>query len=141
MTTLSTSSRSHGAGLTLFLQVEHNDPEELDRLARQLRYEIEELNVGSVELLKEGNAPEGTKSIEAVTLGGLALTILPIIIPKFIEFLQQWSLRGEGRKVRIRTQIGDRSLEVEYSPSAMSQAELKKLVHTLTGSLTEKAPQ
>ncbi len=52
-------------------------------------------------------------------------------IPKLIECIQNWVTRREGRTIKIKTQVGERSLEVEYSPTAMSQAELKGLVNTL----------
>ena len=46
---------------------------------------------------------------------------------------------SEGRRVRIKTQVGDRAVEVEYSPKAMSPAELQSLVDMLAGTLTEKS--
>jgi hypothetical protein len=72
-----------------------------------------------------------------MTLGALAVTILPSVIPKFIEFLQTWSMRGENRTVKIETRIGDRSVNVEV-PRSMSPDELKGLVDMLTGALTAK---
>ena len=35
------------------------------------------------------------------------------------------------------SQVGDRSIEIEYSPAAMSINELKRLVDSLTESLKE----
>ena len=60
----------------LVLQIdtgEDADADELDRLTRQLRDEIWELDVESAELVKAGPAPEGTKAVEAMTLGALAV--------------------------------------------------------------------
>jgi hypothetical protein len=117
------------------------DAEELDRLTRQLRNEIQELDVESVELVRGGAKPEGAKVLEVVTLGSLAVAVLPSVVPKLVEFLQNWLMRGENRRVKIKTQVGDRAVELEYSPSAMSQAELKGLVETLTSALTQKPVQ
>lgn len=128
----------------LLLQVDAGadaDAEELDQLTRQLRDEMQELDVESVELVKGEVVPEGAKVIEVVTLGSLAVSVLPSIIPKLIEFLQNWLMRGENRRIKIKTQVGDRSVELEYSPAAMSQTELKNLVDTLTGALTQKPAQ
>ena len=111
--------------------------EELDRLTRQLRDEIQELEVESVELV-QGEAPEVTKSAEAVTLGALALAVMPAAVPQIIEFLKSWSMRGESRTVKVKAQVGDRSLDIEYNPATMSQTELKSLVDTLTETLTKK---
>ena len=128
------------ANLTLEIleKGQSTDADELDRLTRQLRGELEELGVESVDLLKDKPAPQGTKSAEAVTLGALAVAVLPNALHKLIEFLNGWLMRGENRKIKIKTQVGDRSVEVEYSPKTMSQTELKSLVDTLTGALTEK---
>ena len=127
------------AEFTLIVDVGQNsDTDELDRATRQLRDELEDLNVGSVELAKSDVVVAGTKSAEVITFGSLAVTILPTLVPKLIEFLQSWTLRGESRKIKIKTQVGDRSVEVEYSPQATSQAELKNLVETLTNALDTK---
>ena len=115
------------------------DADQLDRLTRQLRSELLDLNTESVELVKNEETPRGTKSAEAVTAGTLAVAILPSLLPRLLEYLQSWTMREEQRKVKVKSQIGDRSIELEYSPSALSQAELKELVSTLTDSLSENS--
>ena len=125
-------------GLILNIQAEDLDPDRLDQLTRGLRGELLELGVESAELASAGEAPEGTKTADPVTLGVLAVAVLPAFLPKLLEFLQSWSMRAENRRVRIKIQAGERSVEVEYSPSALSQEELTKLVETLAGSLEEK---
>ena len=115
------------------------DADQLDRLTRQLRSELLDLDTESVELVKSDSAPAGTKSVEAVTAGTLAVAILPSLLPRLLEYLQSWTMREEQRKVKVKSQIGDRSIELEYSPSALSQAELKELVSTLTDSLSENS--
>jgi hypothetical protein len=123
--------------LTLHIQAgEEVDADELDRLTRQLRDEIEELGIESVELVREGSPPSGAKVVEPVSLGGLAIKILPAALPALIGHVRDRLLFGDN-KVKIKTQVGDRSLEVEYSPHAISPAELKSLVATLTEALTE----
>ena len=115
------------------------DADQLDRLTRQLRSELLDLDTESVELVKSEETPAGTKSAEAVTAGTLAVAILPSLLPRLLEYLQSWTMREEQRKVKVKSQIGDRSIELEYSPSALSQAELKELVSTLTDSLSENS--
>ena len=109
--------------------------EELDVQTRQMLIEIRELEVESAKLLKSGEAPEQTKSGELVTLGSLAVVVLPTIAPKLVELLQSWSLRAENRTVKIKAQVADRSIEVEYSPATMSTDELKRLVSSLSEAL------
>jgi hypothetical protein len=111
-----------------------SDIEELDQLSRLLRSEIEELGVESIELIKDTKPPVGTKSAEAVTLGAMALAILPKAVPNLITLLQQWVMRAQGRKVSIKTKRGNRSVEVEYGGS-MSPAELKSVVRDLAKAL------
>ena len=117
---------------------EELDAEDLDRLTRQLRDELRDLDLESVELAPGEKAPPGAKSPEALTLGALAVGILPSLIPKLIDFLQAWSLRGQNRVVKIKANIGDRSVEVEYAPGATSEAAVKGLVEALTGALAGK---
>lgn len=113
------------------------DPDELDRQTRQLREELLEVQVESVDFVKTAGPPEGTKSAEAVTLGALTLAVLPGLIPKLVEYLQSWTMRADNRKVKVKTQVGDRSIELEYSPANLSPEELDNLINTLTESLAE----
>jgi hypothetical protein len=117
---------------------EEADEEELQQATLQLRAELMDLEVEKVEFVKEGELPEGAKSAEVVTLGSLAVVILPVVIPKLLEFLQSWTLRGQDRKVIMKTQAGDRSIELEYMPSAMSADELQRLIQTMTAALEVK---
>jgi hypothetical protein len=122
--------------MTIAINTDDNqDPEEIDRLTRHLSSEIRDLEVESVALTKSGELPEGAKSAEMVTLGSLAVVVLPVVIPKLIELLHSWSTRVENRTVKIKAQVEDRSIELEYSPAAMSPDDLKQLVQTLTESL------
>jgi hypothetical protein len=124
-------------GLILNIEVGDIDTDMLDRLTRSLRGELLELGVNSAEVVASGDVPEGAKSPEAVTWGALAVAVVPTFLPKLVEYLQSWSMRGENRRVRIKTQVGDRSVEVEYSPSALSQEELTRLVDKLADSLAK----
>jgi hypothetical protein len=113
------------------------DTEETDRLTRDLLAEIRELDVESAELERGEDAPEGSKAAGAASVGALAVAVVPTLLPKLVEFLQAWSLRGKGRTVRIRTRVGDREVELEYSPQTMSPSDLKSLVDTLTETLAK----
>jgi hypothetical protein len=116
-------------------------PDDLDQLTRQLRGELSELDLESVDLLKAGQAPPGAKSAEAIALGSLWIALLPTMIPKLIEFLQSWSLRGQDRTVKIKANVGDRAVEVEYAPTVTSDAQVKSLVETITNALAQPATE
>jgi len=122
--------------LTIHIDAGHEAlPDDLDARTRTLRDELDELDLQSLTLARSpGAAPAGTKSAEAITLGALAITVLPSVLPRLMEFIQAWSLRGQGRSVKIKANIGERSIEVEYSPGT-SEAALKDLIETLTSTL------
>jgi hypothetical protein len=124
------------ANLTLQVDAGQDaDTEELDQLTRRLFGEIRELDVESVELAGGEAVPAGAKSAEAITLGVLAVAVLPTLLPELVRFLQAWSLRGENRTIKIKTQAGDRAVELEYNPSTMSLDQVQSLVETLNETL------
>lgn len=95
--------------------------EELDRLTRNLLAELRESDVESVQLVSDGQSPEGSKG-DPVTLGQLALEILPAAIPGVIALVQTWVMRGQGRTVKYKS----KGIELEGSPE-----ELKKMIAKL----------
>jgi hypothetical protein len=110
-------------------------PEDIDALTRRLRSEIQDFGVENVALSTAAGAPAGTKSVEAVTLGALAVTILPPMLPRLIEFLQAWSLRGKDRTVKIKASVGDRSVDIEY-PEGASEEAVQELIQKMTATLS-----
>lgn len=108
------------------------DAESLDELTGRLRRDLRELGAESVERPSGRAAPEGAKG-DPITLGVLALATAPAFLPKLVEFLQAWTLRGENRTVRIKTPAG---LEVEFTPEKkLSEAEVLALVKKLAQTL------
>jgi len=104
------------------------DAESLDELTGRLLRDLRELGAESVERPSGEDVPEGAKG-DAFTLGALALVAVPAFLPKLVEFLQAWALRGESRTVKIKTPAG---LEVEFTPEKkMSEAEVLALVEKL----------
>jgi hypothetical protein len=129
----------HATSLTILVDAGRDTlPEDLDTLTRQLRDEISDLGVESVGLATAEVVPAGTKSMEAVTLGALAVTVLPTVLPRLIEFLQAWSLRAKDRTVKIKASVGDRSVDVEY-PAGASETVVKELIQKMTDTLAPAA--
>lgn len=95
--------------------------EELDMLTRNLLKELRETDVESAKLLSIGTAPEGSKG-DPVTIGMLALEVLPAVLPGVIALVQAWVMRGQGRTVKFK----GKGIEFEGSP-----AELQKLLEKL----------
>ncbi len=68
--------------LTLLVQAgDDASPDEVDALARQLLAELVETDVQSARLAAAGPAPAGAKSAEAITLGAVAVAVLPTFLP------------------------------------------------------------
>jgi len=117
------------------------DQDQLQVLTQQLKQELEDQDVEAVDLLKEDGNPQGAKSAEAVTWGTLAVAVLPNFLTSLVTFLQSWTMRGENRKVRVKSQVGDKSIELEYSPKIMSNEELKELISVLNSTMQTKGDQ
>ncbi len=109
--------------------------EELDALARDLLGELRATDVETAELASAGAAPEGAKSPEAVTLGAVALAVLPQFLPKLVDFVQAWSLRGQGRTVKFKGKVAGQ--EVEFEGTA---ADLKAVLAALQAPPAAPAP-
>jgi hypothetical protein len=125
--------------LRLLLELETGaDEDELDLLTRELRRELIDQGVDYFEAVSGEPIPQGAKAVDPITIGALALAVTPVLLPKLIEFLNSWTMRAENRKIKIKTQVGDRSIELEYSPSAISEEELMKLTSRLTKALVNK---
>ncbi len=99
--------------LVVRIELDEGDDEELDALARQLASELGEQDVESVMLARAGAAPEGSKAAEVLTLGAVAVAVLPAVLPKIVEFCQAWALRGQGRTVKFKGKVGGQDIEFE----------------------------
>ncbi len=113
--------------INLELCLQGADGDRLDREARQLRSELQETGLGVV-ALKTGEAPQGAKSIEGFVLGSLVIEMLPSAISPLIEHLRSWLGRRAGRIIKVKTALGDRSVETEFDPATITPAEVKSLV-------------
>ncbi len=108
---------------------EEAEPERMDQLTIQLRRDLLDLGVEKAER-PAGEAPAQGSKGEAFTIGALALAAVPALLPNLMAFIRSWVLRGENRKIKIKTPEG---LEVEFTPEKkMSEAELLSLVEKLS---------
>jgi hypothetical protein len=100
--------------------------EDVDQMTRQLLRELREMNLESASLVKSGHIPSGTKSADPVTIGALAVVVLPNLLPKVVEAIQAWALRGQGKTVKFKGKINGTMIEFEGS-----SGELEKLISRL----------
>ena len=98
------------------------DDRELDRLTRQLRREILELDVEDVALVESEEAPAGAKG-DAIALGALLVTAAASgsLFPGLFDLLKSWLTRHGLRSVTL--EIDGDKLEVK-GISARKQQEL-----------------
>jgi hypothetical protein len=107
------------------------DEGEREELLRYLQAELDELPfVARVEPSTTAGArvPAGAKSAEVVTVGVLALAILPKAVPQLIAFLRDWLVRPNARPVKIRVKAGDELVKAEYDPRTITAEEIGTLI-------------
>jgi hypothetical protein len=115
------------ARFDLQITMPDSSAEAIDAAARQLLSELREQDVESAELARGGSAPDGTKSADPVTLGSLAIAVLPALLPKLLEFIKDWTGRGQGRAVKFKGKIAGQTIQFEGSAE-----DLQKLITTLS---------
>jgi len=101
------------------------DPEAGERLARQLRSEIAELDVESVRPGPGGTVPDDAKGTDPLTLGAVvvALSASGGVFTALVETLRDWLDRSSARHRLLLTIDGD-TIELERA----SAAERRELV-------------
>jgi hypothetical protein len=104
--------------LHLHVGIEDADADTLDRMTRGLRFELDEAGV-EARLPAPALVGPGCKG-EAITLGVLALAVLPEFAPKVLEVLESWLSRGAGRKIVVEVTRGDSSVKLELPVEAAS---------------------
>jgi len=117
------------------------DQDQLDRLTRQLQNEILDQDVEDAGLVSSDEIPEGAKAASAITWGAIAIEVLPTFLPGVVGFLKSWVNREETRNVKIKTQVGDKTVELEYSSSGIRENEVNELVSLLSASLREQSAE
>ena len=123
------------AELFIELSLDGGNDTELDELTRQLKAEVEDLHVDSVEQVSAGIAPDGTKAADFAAIGQMAVTLAPAIIPPLFELLKSWVERKPSTPVTVKVKIGKRTAQIEYDPTKTSAKDLEALVKTLGKSI------
>jgi hypothetical protein len=53
--------------------------------------------------------------VDPVTVGSIAISVLPGLLPKVLEGVQAWALRGSNRSVKFKGRIAGQAVEFEGS--------------------------
>jgi hypothetical protein len=123
------------AKLFLELSLDGAEDAELDELSNQLKAEVSDLNVDSIEPVSLGTAPDGTKSAEYMAIGQMAVTLAPALIPPLFDLLKSWVERKPSTPVKIKVKVGKRTAQIEYDPTKTSEKDLEALVKSLSKSI------
>ena len=123
--------------LTIELSVDQGDINELDELSRQLRMEVEDLRVDSLDWVSAGAPPEGTKAADFTAIGQMIVTLAPTVIPPLFEVLKSWVERKPSTPVKIKVKVGKRTAQIEYDPTRTDAKELEGLVRSLGRTVTK----
>jgi len=107
------------AQLSIEISAKDATEEDLDRMTRQLLSELRETDVESAELTKGGEAPQGTKSADAITMGSIVISAVPAVLPAIVGLVQAWAARGQARTVKFRGKVGTYDVEFEGSPEEL----------------------
>ncbi len=113
--------------LELQISIEDSSSDDLDTVTRHLRSELLDLNVESAELSPGAPAEPGTKAVDPITIGSIAIAILPPLLPKLIDFIQGWAGRGQGRTFKFKGTIAGQVIEYEGS-----HTDLQRLLATIS---------
>ena len=123
------------AELLVELFLDGGDSVELDELTRQLRSEVQELDIESLHEVSEGVAPAGTKGADPAAIGQMAIALAPSIIPALFDLLKSWVERKPSTPVKVTVKVGRKTAQIEYDPTKTSAKDLDLLVKTLNKSL------
>ncbi len=98
------------------------DAEHLEELARALREEILTLDVESVVPRSAGEAPPGTRAVDAAAVGALVVSVSPALeaMARLVTTVVDWLRRG-GTERTVRLKIGNDELELSGVSSATQQ--------------------
>lgn len=80
-----------------------HDAEEVFELTQRLRGELLELDVDTVELGSDGEAPEGSKGPELLAIGGLAIrfALQSSVLKSVVDTTVAWLGRQGARSVKL----------------------------------------
>ena len=113
------------------------DAEQLDRAAREVLAELRALDVESAGLAKDGVLPPGAKSGEVLLAGCIVVQLLPVVVPKLIDFLGRLVER-KRETIEARFKIGEREATVKYTPGVTSAEEVARVLALLRESVGEE---
>lgn len=115
-------TNSDFAQLNIEISASDATAEDVDWMTRQLLSELRDLDIESAQLTRGGTAPAGTKG-DPISIGSIALELLPSVLPSVVGLVQAWASRGQGRTVKFK------GMGIEFEGSS---EDLHKLLEALS---------
>ena len=83
-------------------------------------------DVDTVDRIRMEQVPEGTKVGDPITLGALAIAVLPTALPSLFSLVQGWVTEGKGKGRTVK--FKNRDIDFEGSPEDLDKllAKLEK---------------
>jgi hypothetical protein len=107
------------AMVSVQIQIDEDDTQELDRLSRELRRELLELDVDDVALAWGTEAPLGAKG-DPVTVGMLVVSLAnSAVLAGICQVARTWVNRAQGRRIVMKD--GKRTLEITGASNDQQQ--------------------
>jgi hypothetical protein len=117
-----------------FRSVDNADDTELDRLARRLNVELQQVDIEAA--LAPNAETEGTRVAMGAAIGSVAVKIAPTLLPMLIERIRHFLTRSRNRTIKVNVRIGKNAVDVEYpSDNPVSTSDIANLVKTLSASV------
>jgi hypothetical protein len=107
------------------------DPQRLDEVTGMLRRELLDLDVEDVRRSTAGPAPDGSRALDAATVGALVVTLGQTAtgLAPGVAAVRAWLSRGGGVRRTVKIEIDGDTLEL----SEVSAAQQDRLVDLFVG--------
>jgi hypothetical protein len=116
------------AALLINIKFAEATADELDALTRSLGQELDTLGISEPIPIESPAAPAGSKG-DPVTLGALAIAVLPVALPKIFDFLRSWVEREpKQRAIRVSLTSGKRQVSIELPVDGDSRSQVGELL-------------
>ncbi len=100
-------------------------PNELFNDTKQLRSELNKLNVQEVDLVKMKGSPDD-KAIETIVLGSLVVKLAPVVLQALVGALNSWLNRHNDRTLKLT--LDKETLEMRSVSSKEQEAVLQEFI-------------
>lgn len=97
----------------VLLRFQASDPEKSERLKNRLKRQLKEYENIKILKVDAEPLPKGAMSGDAITIGVLALAVLPNLIPTIINAIKDIKLGNQGTSINIKIKDGDREVQIE----------------------------